>query len=336
METSNNVLVAGGAGYIGSHVCKALKKSGYNPIVYDNLSTGHRESVKYGELVIGDLSDSSKLDWVLTSYHIKAVLNFAGSIIVPESVKEPLKYYENNTSNALNLIKACLRNEVQYFIFSSTAAVYGMGQGRALVEEDRTDPINPYGRSKLMTEWMLEDTSKAHENFHHICLRYFNVAGADPDGELGQCSKVSTHLIKLAALTALGKRDHLSLFGTDYNTEDGTCIRDYIHVSDLAQAHVDALEYLFKTKKSQTLNCGYGKGSSVKEVISVVKEASGTDFIVKEVGRREGDSDLLVANSTKLKELTGWNPKYNDLNLIVSSALSWEKKLHQSNNSTHP
>ncbi|MFZ9000745.1 MAG: UDP-glucose 4-epimerase GalE [Bacteriovoracaceae bacterium] len=332
---NKNVLVAGGAGYIGSHVAKALRNSGYNPIVYDNLSTGHREAVKYGELVIGDLSDSSKLDWTFKNYNIMAVLNFAGSIIVPESVSEPIKYYENNTANALNLIKACTRNNIEYFIFSSTAAVYGMGQGRALTENDLTSPINPYGRSKLMTEWILEDTSKANENFHHICLRYFNVAGADPEGELGQTSKVSTHLIKLACLSSLGKRDKLFLYGTDYDTTDGTCIRDYIHVSDLATAHVNALDYLIENKTSQTLNCGYGKGSSVKEVISVVKEISGVDFKVEVTGRRDGDSDLLVADSSKLKKLTGWKPQYQSLDIIVSSALNWEKQLTQSENLTH-
>ncbi len=330
--TNRNVLVAGGAGYIGSHVAKALKNAGYNPVVYDNLSTGHKEAVKYGELVIGDLSDSAKLDWTFKNYNISAVLNFAGSIIVPESVKEPIKYYENNTVNALNLIKACTRNNIEYFIFSSTAAVYGMGQGRALTEKDTTSPINPYGRSKLMTEWVLEDASKSNENFHHISLRYFNVAGADPDGELGQTSKVSTHLIKLACLAALGKRDKLFLYGTDYDTKDGTCIRDYIHVSDLAMAHVNALDYLIKTKNSQTLNCGYGKGSSVKEVISIVKEVSGIDFEVEAVGRRDGDSDLLVADSSQLKKLTGWKPQYQDLNFIVKSALKWEKKLNQGQN----
>lgn len=326
-NSKKNILVVGGAGYIGSHVVKALNKNGFNSIVYDNLSTGHRDAVLMGEFIKGDLSDKLKLDSVFKDYRIDAVMNFAGSIIVPESVELPLKYYNNNTVNSLRLLETTLENNVENFIFSSTAAVYGLGEGRALNESDPVNPINPYGRSKLMTEWMLEDASLANENFNYIALRYFNVAGADSEGELGQSSKVATHLIKLACLAALGKKEELKLFGTDYDTKDGTCVRDYIHITDLAQAHIEALNYLFKNKKSHVLNCGYGEGNSVKEVIKVVKDVTGVNFKVREVDRRAGDSNYLIANPNQLMELSGWKPKHNQLEKMVKTAYEWEKKL---------
>lgn len=327
VDSKKNILVVGGAGFIGSHVVKALSKNNFHTIVYDNLSTGHRKAVLSGEFVEGDLCDLEKLDAVFKTYNIDAVMNFAGSIIVPESVELPLKYYNNNTVNSLNLLDTTLKNNVKNFIFSSTAAVYGLGEGRALDEGDPVNPINPYGRSKLMTEWMLEDASNANPDFNYIALRYFNVAGADPDGELGQSSKVATHLIKLACLAALGKREELKLFGTDYDTKDGTCVRDYIHIADLAQAHIEALKYLFVKKKSHVLNCGYGEGSSVKEVIKVVKEVSGVNFHVSEVGRRAGDSNYLIANPNQLMKLSGWKPQHNELQKMVKTAYEWEKKL---------
>lgn len=322
-----SVLVAGGAGYIGSHVSKVLQKNGYEVVIFDNLSTGFRELAKYGAFVEGDISDSDKLLWVIDHYKVEGILNFAGSIIVPESVEKPIEYYKNNTVNSLNLLECALKKKINRFVFSSTAAVYGLGADRPLKEEDSVNPINPYGRSKLMTEWMLEDASKAYKDFNYVALRYFNVCGADSDGELGQCSKLATHLIKLASQTALGVRKKLSLFGTDYNTPDGTCIRDYIHVWDLAMAHLDAMNFLFEKKESHVLNCGPGVGNSVREVIESVKKVTQTQFIVEETNRRPGDGAILVADNTKIKKVLGWAPRLNNLDIMVDSAYQWEKKL---------
>lgn len=321
------ILVTGGAGYIGSHIVLLLGKLGHEVTVIDNLSTGRRESVIGAELIVGDISDSALLDKVMSEKDFDACVHFAGSIIVPESVTNPTKYYENNTANSLNLIQACLRNKISKFLFSSTAAVYGLPVGGECVESTPVTPINPYGKSKLMTEWMLEDTASAHDHFNYVALRYFNVAGANVEGKVGQCSPFSTHLIKIACETALGKRKSISVFGNDYQTPDGTCIRDYIHTDDLAQAHIDAIKYLVDGGKSDIFNCGYGHGFSVKEVLETVKKVSGVDFEVTQGPRRDGDAPNLIAVSSKIRKTLGWKPKHDDLSLIVKTALEWERNL---------
>lgn len=322
-----NILITGGAGYIGSHVVKALGSLGHNLIIYDNLSTGHRQAVTYGELVVGDLGDKEKLDALFAHSKFDAVLHFAGSIVVPESVSEPLKYYQNNTINSHFLISLCQKYKVNKFIFSSTAAVYGMPKDGVCREDSELAPINPYGQSKLMTELMLKDVADSSE-LRYVALRYFNVSGADPDGKIGQSFPEATHLIKVACEAACEKRDHLKVFGTDYPTPDGTCVRDYIHVYDLADAHVKALEYLEKGGKSEILNCGYGHGFSVKEVISRVKSVTGVDFKVVESPRRPGDPASLTAKVDRIHSVIGWKPSFDDLNVIIKSAYEWEKKRH--------
>jgi UDP-glucose 4-epimerase len=324
---AKKILVTGGAGYIGPHVLFQLSKLDCEVVVVDNLSTGRKENIYHGEFIEADLSDTAKLEDIIKNGKFDACIHFAGSIIVPESVENPILYYKNNAMNSLGLIELCIKYKVNKFIFSSTAAVYGDLEGGVAFEETATVPINPYGRSKLMTEWTLEDCSKAYEDFNYIALRYFNVAGANIEGHLGQTSKQSTHLIKLASETALKKRDKLFIFGDDYETPDGTCIRDYIHIDDLAIAHVDALSYLEREKKSHILNCGYGHGYSVKEVVDVVKKVSDYDFPVETVGRRAGDGTKLVANSDKIKSVIGWKPKFDDLDLIAKTALEWESKI---------
>ncbi len=290
------VLVTGGAGYIGSHVVKMLGETGNHDIVtVDNLSTGRRDAVLYGKLVEMDLSDFSGVDALFEKEGFEAVIHFAAKIVVPESVSNPLLYYMNNTVNTTNLIKCCLKHGVNRFIFSSTAAVYGEPATGIVTENTDTVPINPYGMSKLMSEQILKDAGFAHTDFKFVILRYFNVAGADPDGSLGQNFPDATHLIKVACRTALGKRESLSVFGTDYNTPDGTGVRDYIHVSDLSSAHISALNYLDSGGRSEIFNCGYGEGSSVLEVIESVKKVSGTDFKVEIVPRRAGDPAKLIA-----------------------------------------
>lgn len=322
---SKNILVTGGAGYIGSHVVKELGKKGYNVFVYDNLSTGFRDAVTYGELIVGDLNDTDKLETVLRDKNIDGVMHFAGSIVVPESVENPLLYYKNNTENSLNLISLCLKNKVNSFIFSSTAAVYGTPDEKFASEESKKEPINPYGRSKLMTENMLSDTAFAHPEFNYVALRYFNVSGADPDGEIGQAFRGATHLIKVNCEAAAGKRDKTFIFGTDFDTPDGTGVRDYIHVVDLAKAHVLSLEYLFESKQSNVFNCGYGHGFSVKEVVSAVKEVTGVNFTVEEAPRRNGDPAFLVSNAQKIQNVLGWKSEFDDLNFIIKTAYEWEK-----------
>lgn len=324
---NKKILVTGGAGYIGSHVVKQLGEQGFDVVVYDNLSTGHKESVLHGELVIGDLADKDALRDVFKKHSIEAIIHFAGSIIVPESVEKPLMYYRNNVVNTQNLLEVAREFKVGKFIFSSTAAVYGIEGTGYFKEDNPKNPINPYGRSKLMIEEILKDLSFAEKDFNFIALRYFNVAGADFSGKIGQRSKVSTHLIKLALETALGKRKELQIFGTDYETPDGTCIRDYIHILDLAEAHVLALKYLQTHSESHIMNCGYGKGSSVREVVAKVKEISGVDFSVREVGRRAGDPGFLVSVPEKIKQVLGWKPKYDDLNVIVKTAYDFEKNI---------
>jgi len=319
------VLVTGGAGYIGSHVVKQLGEVGYDIIVYDNLSTGYEWAVSYGELIVGDLADTDKLDSVFATHQFDAVLHFAAHIVVPESVENPLKYYRNNTRNTLNLLGMIEKYQVPYMVFSSTAAVYGMPEQKVITEDMPLAPINPYGASKMMSEQMIRDLSHASD-LKHVILRYFNVAGADTQSRLGQATPEATHLIKVACECATGQRNGMKVFGTDYDTRDGTCIRDYIHVDDLAKAHVMALDYMAKGGKSDTLNCGYGRGFTVKEVIDTVKEKSGVDFPVEETGRRAGDPDALMANNARIKSVLGWEPDYDDLGVIVQSALDWEKK----------
>uniref|UniRef100_C6E2G3 UDP-glucose 4-epimerase n=1 Tax=Geobacter sp. (strain M21) TaxID=443144 RepID=C6E2G3_GEOSM len=323
------ILVTGGAGYIGSHVVRQLSEAGREVVVFDNLSTGSADALINGErLIVGDLADERKIGEVLRETGCKSVLHFAAAIVAPESVLLPLKYYSNNTRNTLNLIKACVDNQVERFIFSSTAAVYGIPEGGRAAEDSPTVPINPYGTSKLMSEWMLRDAAFAH-GFSYVALRYFNVAGADPQARMGQRTPEATHLIKVACQAALGARDSVSIFGTDYDTPDGTGIRDYIHIEDLAAAHLYALKYLEKGGDSSTINVGYGQGGSVREVIKVVKEVSGVDFKVVEGPRRPGDPADLVAVAERIRSVLGWTPRYNDLRTIIEDAWRWEKKLFE-------
>lgn len=322
---SKKILVTGGAGYIGSHVVKALGENGYDVIVYDNLSTGFKEAVLYGELVEGNLEDTDKLESVFKNNEIDAIMHFAGSIVVPESVENPLKYYKNNTVNSCNLIELAVKYKVDKFVFSSTAAVYGIPATDLVTEKSPTTPINPYGESKLMTEMMLKDTSFAHENFNYVALRYFNVSGADLDGKIGQAFPGATHLIKVNCEAASGKRDKTFIFGTDFPTPDGTGVRDYIHVVDLANAHLEALKFMIDKKESRVFNCGYGKGFSVKEVVKAVKEVSGVDYPVEETDPRAGDPPTLIADSSLMKSQTNWSPKYDNLNKIIQTAFDWER-----------
>ncbi len=325
------VLVTGGAGYIGSHMVYALTDRGEDVVVLDNLSTGFDWAVSpKAKLVVGDIGDMDLVSGLIREHGIDAIINFAGSIIVPESVENPLKYYHNNTANTRNLIECAVKGGVPHFIFSSTAAVYGIPERNPAFEDARLDPINPYGRSKLMTEWMLEDVSKAHP-MNYVALRYFNVAGADPQGRTGQSTPEATHLIKVACQTALGQREKMYVFGSDYDTPDGTCIRDYIHVTDLIAAHVDALDYLRGGGESAIFNCGYGRGFSVLEVIDAVKKVAGHDFPVEMTGRRAGDPPALVAGADRVREVLGWKPEHDDLNEIVASAYAWERHLMERN-----
>lgn len=331
IEAPNNrpktrIFVTGGAGYIGSHVVKQLGHAGHDVTVLDNLSTGRREAVLSGKLVVGDLGDRKLLDTVLSQGRFDAVMHFAGSIVVPESVTDPLKYYANNTGNTLELLSACVRHGVNRFIFSSTAAVYGMADKAVVSEDDPLVPINPYGASKMMSERMIIDAAAASP-LRYVILRYFNVAGAEAKGRLGQSGGMATHLIRVACQTALGLRPEMTMFGDDYPTPDGTCIRDYVHVEDLAEAHLQALGYLSKGRESAVLNFGYGRGRSVREVIEAVKRLSGVNFKVRLGARRPGDPARLVASNDKLKAAFGWEPRCPSLEAITSSALAWEKHL---------
>jgi UDP-glucose 4-epimerase len=320
------ILVTGGAGYIGSHTIKQLGEAGYDIVVYDNLSTGNTSAVSYGNLVEGDLADRQCLAEVFAGYRFDAVLHFAASISVPDSVIKPLEYYSNNTANTLSLLHCCQQFGVNKFIFSSTAAVYGQPTDNPITENTLPLPLNPYGSSKLMSERLIHDYALASD-LKYVILRYFNVAGAEVGGTLGQTGKKASHLIKVACDAALGQRPSISIFGTDFDTPDGTGIRDYIHVDDLARAHVDALTYLNGHSLSQILNCGYGQGYSVRQVIEKVKQISGVDFKIVEAERRAGDPACVIAANDRITQVLGWQPRFNDLDTIVRTALAWEKKL---------
>ena len=320
------ILVTGGAGYIGSHTVKALGSHGHEMVILDNLSTGHQWAVLSGKLIEADLQNRDLLNDILQSFRPEVVIHFAASIEVEESVREPLKYYMNNVSNTLNILEAMTKADVRNFIYSSTAAVYGIPARIPVDESAALKPINPYGMTKMMVERILQDLS-ASRNFHYIALRYFNVAGADSEARIGQAYRNPTHLITRALKTAKGEFDRLSIYGIDYPTPDGTCIRDYIHVDDIAKAHVRALDYLMDTGKSDIMNCGYGHGFSVREVVSTVKEVTGIDLPVEEADRRPGDPPALVADSTRLQTLTGWKPVHDNLAFIVKTAWDWEQEL---------
>lgn len=320
------IIITGGAGYIGSHCVKRLGELGYEILTIDNLSSGNRWAVLYGKLEVVDLADTSRIEQIVKDFRPDAVIHFAASIVVPESVQNPVKYYKNNTENTLNLLRILVENNVDKFIFSSTAAVYGIPESVPVGENSPLMPINPYGRSKMMSEMILRDFSSAY-GLRYISLRYFNVAGADPEGKIGQAYKESTHLITRALKCAKGDFPHLEIYGTDYPTRDGTCIRDYIHVTDLVDAHIVALEWLFQGGESEVFNCGYGHGYSVKEVIEVAKKVTGIDFKVIETERRPGDPPELVADCSKIKSKLDWTPQYDDLEFIIKTAWDWERKI---------
>ena len=320
------ILVTGGAGYIGSHVVRQLGDAGERIVVLDNLSTGFRSAVTHGTLVEGDMGDPALVAGLLRDFDVDTVMHFAAHTVVPESVSNPLKYYGNNTCSSQRLLACASQHGVAHVIFSSTAAVYGMPLGGKAAEDSPTSPINPYGSSKLMTEWMLRDLSRASA-MRHVTLRYFNVAGAHPGGAIGQSTRNATLLTKVACEVAVGKRPFVSVFGTDYDTPDGTGVRDYIHVEDLAAAHVRALDYLRAGGDSTTLNCGYGHGYSVRELLAAVERACGHRLAVREEPRRAGDPPVLVAVAERIRSTLAWQPAYDDIDAIVRSALAWEQRL---------
>ncbi len=323
-----SVLVTGGAGYIGGHMTLGLLDAGETVVVLDNLSTGFAWAVPEGvTLVVGDTGDAELVAGLIKTHAVDAVAHFAAKIVVPESVSDPLGYYLNNTSNARTLIATAVEGGVETFIFSSTAAVYGETSAQPVSEEAAPAPISPYGRSKLMVEWMLEDASRAYD-LRYAALRYFNVAGADPKGRLGQSTPNATHLIKRGVQTALGLYPNMEIFGQDYPTRDGTCVRDYIQVTDLIDAHLAALAYLRRGGASIVCNCGYGHGQTVREVVDVVKRVSGVDFPVVMSGRRAGDPASIVASADRAKSVLGWKPTRDNLDEIVRQALDWERRLH--------
>jgi UDP-glucose 4-epimerase len=330
-----NILITGGAGYIGSHVVKQfLETTSYNITVIDNFKTGFENTIKTLEhfrkfnFINLDLSNYDDVDKIFQKNNFDTIIHFAASLLVNESVTNPLKYYVNNTCNSANLIQLCNKYKVNKFIFSSTAAVYGEPDisKMPLCENETTSPINPYGSSKLFIEQIIQDNAKANKNFKYVILRYFNVAGAEETLSIGECHNPETHLIPLVVKTALGKRDKIMIFGDDYDTKDGTCIRDYIHVDDLASAHLSVLEYI-ENNNSNIFNCGYGHGFSVKEIITAVKKISGTDFNIEITSKRAGDPAVLVADNSKILKLTNWKPKYDNIEYIAKTALEWEKKL---------
>jgi len=323
---SESILVTGGAGYIGSHTVQQLIGRGESVIVLDNLSTGFRQSLDGVRLVEGDAGDAGLVGKLLGEHGIRTVIHFAAHTIVPESVSDPLKYYGNNTCQTRSLLATCAAHDVRHFVFSSTAAVYGNAEAGICSEDSPLAPINPYGTSKLMSEWMLRDLAAA-SGLRYVVLRYFNVAGSDPSGRIGQSTRKATLLIKVAAEASVGRRDGVNIFGIDYPTPDGTGVRDYIHVMDLADAHLKAVDYLRAGGSSQTLNCGYGHGYSVREVLRSVERVSGAPLRVKEELRRAGDPPMLIARCDRIREVLGWQPALDDLDGIVTSSLNWERKL---------
>jgi UDP-glucose 4-epimerase len=325
---SGTVLVTGGAGYIGSHVLLQLAERGERAVVVDDLSRGFRQAVREVPLVVADVGDRERMLAVLREYDVDTVLHFAAHTIVPESVRDPLKYYGNNTCATRNLLACCLASGVRRFVFSSTAAVYGTPSDGFADEHSVTLPINPYGTSKLMSEWMLRDAATA-SGLRYVALRYFNVAGSDTLGRIGQATREATLLVKVACEVVVGKRPYVSVFGTDYPTPDGTGVRDYIHVEDLARAHLDALDYLRGGGESAVLNCGYGHGYSVREVLASVARVAGQPFEVRETARRPGDPAVLVARAQRIRAVLGWQPRLDDLDTIVRSALAWERQLQR-------
>jgi UDP-glucose 4-epimerase len=327
--SDDTVLVSGGAGYIGSHVVLQLRARGERVIVLDNLSTGFRQSLGDTPLVVGDCGDRGLLGRVLAEHQIGTVMHFAANTIVPESVRDPLKYYGNNTCATRNLLEACMQGGVRQFVFSSTAAVYGNPASGLASEDMPLAPINPYGTSKLMSEWVLRDLA-AVTDFRYVSLRYFNVAGSDPDCRIGQATAKATLLIKVACEAAVGKRPHVSIYGTDYATPDGTGVRDYIHVADLARAHLDALDYLRRGGTARIFNCGYGHGYSVRQVLESVQRVADRKLVIREEPRREGDPPSLVARADRIRAELGWQPRLDDLDTIVRTALRWEEKLQRS------
>jgi UDP-glucose 4-epimerase len=324
--SKGSILVTGGAGYIGSHVVRQLGEGAETVIVLDNLGRGFRQAVTAGELIIGDVGDSALVSRILAEHRVETVMHFAAHTIVPESVAQPLKYYGNNTCSTRALLQACLDHHVKHFVFSSTAAVYGMPDQGYADEESPTRPINAYGTSKLMSEWMLRDVA-AVSGLRYVALRYFNVAGSDPGGRIGQATQGATLLTKVACEAMVGKRPHVSVFGSDYPTPDGTGMRDYLHVEDLAAAHLSALGYLRNDGRSVTLNVGYGHGYSVREVLRMVETVGGKPLVIREEARRAGDPAYLVARADRIRTELGWRPRYDDLEAIVSHSLAWERKL---------
>jgi UDP-glucose 4-epimerase len=328
MTQGSTVLVTGGAGYIGSHTVLQLLARGERVVVLDDLSTGFRQAVGSVPLVVGNVGDRQITDALLAEHQVDTIIHFAAHTIVPESVANPLKYYGNNTCATRSLLEAATKAGVKHFVFSSTAAVYGIPAAGLASEDSPLAPINAYGTSKLMSEWMLRDLSAATP-LRHVALRYFNVAGSDPQGRIGQSTRAATLLVKVACEAALGKRPHLSVFGTDYPTPDGTGVRDYIHVEDLARAHLNALDYLRGGGKSLTANCGYGHGYSVREVLSSVERLAGVKLKVREEPRRAGDPPSLVAKTDKVRSVLGWQPKLDDIDTIVRTSLEWERRLQK-------
>ncbi len=323
---NNKILVTGGAGYIGSHVVRQLGMAGEDVLTLDNLSTGFEAAVTAGEFIVGDTGDAALLERLFSAHNIDTVMHFAAHTIVPESVSDPLKYYRNNTSSSRTLLEAAANHGVKNFVFSSTAAVYGIPAGGRASEDTATQPINPYGTSKLMTEWMLRDLAIAGGP-KYVALRYFNVAGCEPSGTIGQSTPKATLLVKVACEAATGKRPGVSIFGTDFPTPDGTGLRDYLHVDDLATAHLDALRYLRNGGEATILNCGYGHGYSVRDVLRAVEKASGDKLNITEEPRRAGDPPELIAVANRVRDVLGWTPKFDDLDTIVRTSLNWERKI---------
>ncbi|HWW21052.1 MAG TPA: UDP-glucose 4-epimerase GalE [Steroidobacteraceae bacterium] len=325
---SKAILVTGGAGYIGSHTLLQLQARRERVVVIDNLSTGFRQAVRAAPLIVGDIGDRALVAQALREHDVDTVMHFAANTIVPESVRDPLKYYANNTCAARNLLEACMQQGVRQFVFSSTAAVYGTPPSGVAREDMPLAPINPYGTSKLMTEWILRDLA-AVSDFRYVSLRYFNVAGCDPEGRIGQSTRKATLLIKVACEAIVGKRSHVSIFGTDYDTPDGTGVRDYIHIADLARAHLDALDYLRRDGSSTILNAGYSHGYSVRQVLDGVQRIAGQKLTIREEPRREGDPPSLVAEATRIRSQLGWSPQLDNLDAIIESALRWERQLQR-------